>query len=126
MFFLNTSGLRCRQRHQEEAMSKRAATAAPHDSSGDGLAADVLVRIRSAMPSLQPAEQRVAAAVLSDPAAAARLSSTALAGQANTSVTTVMRFCRAIGLGNYPQLRIALAGAAAREDAQGADRLRAS
>ncbi|MFJ5612750.1 MurR/RpiR family transcriptional regulator [Streptomyces sp. NPDC093221] len=97
-----------------------------HRAPDDALAGDVLVRIRGAVPSLQPAEKRVAAAILSDPAGAARLSSTALAGQAETSVTTVMRFCRTIGLRNYPHLRVALAGAAAREDAQSADRLRAS
>jgi DNA-binding MurR/RpiR family transcriptional regulator len=90
----------------------------------DPLTGDVLVRIRGLVPSLQPAEQRVAAAVLADPAAAARLASTALAEQASTSVTTVMRFCRAVGLANYPQLRLALAGAAAREDAHSAERLR--
>jgi DNA-binding MurR/RpiR family transcriptional regulator len=33
-----------------------------------------------------------------------------------------MRFCRAIGFSNYPQLRLALAGAAAREDALGGGR----
>jgi DNA-binding MurR/RpiR family transcriptional regulator len=79
-------------------------------------ATDVLVRIRGAVPALQPAAQRVAAVVLSDPAAAAQLSIGALAEQADTSVATVMRFCRAVGFGNYPQLRLGLAGAAARED----------
>jgi DNA-binding MurR/RpiR family transcriptional regulator len=107
-------------------MTKRATPAAPAGPTGDARGGDVMVRIRGTVPSLQPAEKRVAAAVLSDPAAAARLSSTALAEQAETSVTTVMRFCRAIGLSNYPQLRLALAGAAAWEDAQSADRLRAS
>lgn len=101
-------------------------SSAPAGGGGDPLAGDVLVRIRGAVPSLQPAERRVAAAVLRDPAAAARLSSTALAGQAATSVTTVMRFCRAVGLVNYPEFRLALAGAAAREEAQSADRVRAS
>jgi DNA-binding MurR/RpiR family transcriptional regulator len=33
-----------------------------------------------------------------------------------TSETTVLRFCRAIGLGGYPELRIALARAAQREE----------
>jgi DNA-binding MurR/RpiR family transcriptional regulator len=94
---------------------------APESAEQAARAADVLVRIRGAVPTLQPAEQRVAAAVLDDPAAAARMSSTSLAGQARTSVTTVMRFCRAIGLRNYPQLRIALASAAAREDVRNKD-----
>jgi DNA-binding MurR/RpiR family transcriptional regulator len=77
----------------------------------------VLVRIRGALPGLQPAEQRVAATVLDDPAAAASLSIQALAAQANTSTATVLRFCRAVGADGYPQLRLALAGAAAAEAA---------
>ncbi|MEV0846699.1 MurR/RpiR family transcriptional regulator [Streptomyces sp. NPDC049954] len=96
--------------------------AIPKEPDTEAPALDVLVRIRGAVPSLQPAEQRVAAAVLGDPAGAARMSSTTLATQARTSVTTVMRFCRAIGLSNYPQLRIALASSAAREDARNSDR----
>jgi len=77
----------------------------------------VLVRIRGALPGLQPAEQRVAAAVLDDPAAASGLSVQALAAQASTSTATVLRFCRAVGTEGYPQLRLALAGAAAAEAA---------
>lgn len=77
----------------------------------------VLVRIRGAVPGLQPAEQRVASAVLADPAAAAGLSIQALAAQASTSTATVLRFCRAVGAEGYPQLRLALAGAAAAEAA---------
>jgi DNA-binding MurR/RpiR family transcriptional regulator len=77
----------------------------------------VLVRIRGALPGLQPAEQRVAAAVLDDPAGAAGLSIQALAAQASTSTATVLRFCRAVGAEGYPQLRLALAGAAAAEAA---------
>ncbi|GAA0401144.1 MurR/RpiR family transcriptional regulator [Microbispora corallina] len=84
------------------------------------------MRIRAALPSLAPAERRVAEAVLVDPARAAQMSISELSGRAQTSVTTVMRFCRAVGLGNYPQLRLALAGAAAREDALGGDRPRVS
>jgi DNA-binding MurR/RpiR family transcriptional regulator len=77
----------------------------------------VLVRIRGALPGLQPAEQRVATTVLDDPAAAAGLSVQALAAQASTSTATVLRFCRAVGAEGYPQLRLALAGAAAAEAA---------
>ena len=78
---------------------------------------DLLVRIRDVVPQLQPAAQRVASVVLSDPAAAAQLSIGTLATRAETSVATVMRFCRAIGLDSYPQLRLGLAGAVARENA---------
>lgn len=82
-----------------------------------GIAADdVLVRLRSSLPQLQPAEQRVAEVVLADPARAAHLSITGLAAEASTSVATVARFARKTGFEGYPSLRIALAGAAARED----------
>ncbi|RNI19032.1 MurR/RpiR family transcriptional regulator [Flexivirga caeni] len=81
---------------------------------------DVLVRMRSVSPQLQPAEHRVAEVVLEDPAAAAQLSITELAARAATSVATVARFSHSIGFGGYPQLRLALAGAAARESALGA------
>lgn len=80
---------------------------------------DVLVRMRSALPQLQPAEHRVAEVVLRDPAAAAHLSITELAHRAETSVATVARFSHSVGFGGYPELRLALAGAAARESALG-------
>jgi DNA-binding MurR/RpiR family transcriptional regulator len=81
---------------------------------------DVLVRLRATLPQLQPAEQRVAGVVLGDPARVAHLSITGLADEASTSVATVARFARKIGFQGYPNLRIALAGAAAREVALGA------
>ncbi|GHB17495.1 transcriptional regulator [Streptomyces viridiviolaceus] len=84
--------------------------------------ADTLSRIRAARPSLAPSERRVADAVLADPARASELSISALAEQAETSVATVMRFCRTMKLGSYPQLRLALAAAAARERALGGER----
>ncbi|MEU0852265.1 MurR/RpiR family transcriptional regulator [Streptomyces flaveolus] len=84
--------------------------------------AGTLAGIRAALPSLAPSERRVAEAVLADPAQASELSISALGKRADTSVATVMRFCRAIGITNYPQLRLALAAAAAREDARGGDR----
>ncbi|MEO9236547.1 MAG: MurR/RpiR family transcriptional regulator [Jatrophihabitantaceae bacterium] len=97
----------------------------PAEAIADHGAPDVLVRVRGALPSLQPAAKRVAAIVLSDPAAASQMSISVLAQHAETSVATVMRFSRAVGFGNYPQLRLGLAGAAAREHALGGDRLQA-
>ncbi|WP_189232964.1 MurR/RpiR family transcriptional regulator [Streptomyces flaveolus] len=88
----------------------------------DASPAGTLAGIRAALPSLAPSERRVAEAVLADPAQASELSISALGKRADTSVATVMRFCRAIGIANYPQLRLALAAAAAREDARGGDR----
>jgi DNA-binding MurR/RpiR family transcriptional regulator len=80
-------------------------------------AVSVLVRVRGAMPNLRPAEQRVARAVLADPAGISESSITTVARRCETSETTVLRFCRAIGLGGYPELRIALARAAQWEEA---------
>lgn len=73
---------------------------------------DVVVRIRALMPSLAPAEQRVARLAVSDPGRAARWTISEYAERAQTSGTTIIRFCRAIGLDGYPALRIALAATA--------------
>ncbi|WP_298177404.1 MurR/RpiR family transcriptional regulator [Saccharomonospora sp.] len=77
-----------------------------------------LVRIRSLLPGLARAEQRVAKVVLEDPSSVARRSITEVAMAAKTSETTVTRFCKAIGVGGYPQLRIALAADTARTEAK--------
>jgi len=77
----------------------------------------ILVTIRSLLPSLAPVERRVAQAVLDDPQGVAWRSISELARTCGTSATSVVRFCRAIGLRGYPDLRLALAGAVAREDA---------
>lgn len=80
--------------------------------------ASPLVRIRSLLPGLARAEQRVAKVVLEDPASVARRSITEVALSASTSETTVTRFCKAVGVGGYPQLRIALAADTARTEAR--------
>lgn len=77
-----------------------------------------LVRIRSLLPGLARAEQRVAKVVLDDPTTVASRSITEVALAAGTSETTVTRFCKAIGVGGYPQLRIALAADTARTQAR--------
>src|SRR5205814_10256303 len=74
--------------------------------------ADVVVRIRALMPSLAPAEQRVARLAVGDPGQAARWTISEYAERAQTSGTTIIRFCRAIGLDGYPALPIALAATA--------------
>src|SRR5437867_1285854 len=75
-----------------------------------------LVRIRSLLPGLARAEQRVAKVVLDNPGSVARRSITEVADAAGTSETTVTRFCKAIGVGGYPELRIALAADTARTE----------
>lgn len=84
-------------------------------SAADDRAADaavpLLVRLRGIRPSLSPAEDRVAEQVLADPRAAADRTISELAAAAETSETTVLRFCRRLGLRGYPQLRLRLAEA---------------
>ena len=77
----------------------------------------ILVTIRSLLPNLAPVERRVAQAVLDDPGGAARMSISELSRSCGTSATTVVRFCRAVGLSGYPELRLALAAAVATDDA---------
>lgn len=74
----------------------------------------LIVHISGLLPSLSPAERRVARLVVADPADAARRTITALATAAETSEATVIRFCRSVGMAGYPQLRIRLAAEAAR------------
>jgi DNA-binding MurR/RpiR family transcriptional regulator len=74
----------------------------------------LIVHISGLLPSLSPAEQRVARLVVADPADAARRTITDLATAAETSEATVIRFCRSVGMDGYPQLRIRLAAEAAR------------
>ncbi|WP_228646015.1 MurR/RpiR family transcriptional regulator [Microtetraspora sp. AC03309] len=76
---------------------------------GNDYSGGILVRLRGALPSLRPAEQRVAHAVLADPQGVADRSIGMLARECGTSETTVLRFCRALGLRGYPELRFALA-----------------
>lgn len=77
------------------------------------------MRVRALMPTLAPAEQRVAARVLDDPAAVAASTISALAADCDTSQTTVVRFCRALGMPGYPALRMALATEMGRADRDG-------
>ncbi|WP_328343589.1 MurR/RpiR family transcriptional regulator [Micromonospora sp. NBC_00421] len=89
-------------------MAKSPKISASHEPGG------LIVHISGLLPSLSPAEQRVARLVVADPAAAARRTITDLATAAETSEATVIRFCRSVGMDGYPQLRIRLAAEAAR------------
>jgi DNA-binding MurR/RpiR family transcriptional regulator len=91
----------------------------------DPAAEGVVIRIRALAPSLSPAEQRVAGLVLEDPSRAASRTITELARAAGTSETTVIRFCKVLGLPGYPELRLRLAAESARESAREGDRGRA-
>jgi DNA-binding MurR/RpiR family transcriptional regulator len=84
---------------------------------GNG-AAPLLVRLRAVRPSLSPAEDRVAEQVLADPRGTAAKTISELADAATTSQTTVLRFCKRLGLSGYPRLRLALAEESARPRVQ--------
>ncbi len=79
-----------------------------------GVPAETVVRARGLLPSLSPAERRVAQVVIDEAATASRLTITELAERARSSETTVIRFCRAMGFAGYPGLRLALAAEAGR------------
>ncbi len=105
-------------------MQMRDANAATGASSGEpsgARATSTAVKARGLLPSLSPAEQRVARVVIGEAATAAKLTITELAERASTSETTVIRFCRAMGFAGYPQLRLTLAAEAGRNQDDGGD-----
>ncbi|ASU85145.1 MurR/RpiR family transcriptional regulator [Nocardiopsis gilva YIM 90087] len=68
-----------------------------------------VLRVRSLLPSLAPAEQRVAQRIIDDPERVAASSITQLAKDCDTSEATVIRFCRTIDFTGYRELRLTLA-----------------
>lgn len=71
--------------------------------------------LRAALPSLRPSERRVADFVLGNPGAAVDLTITDLADRCDTSVASVVRFCRSLGYGGYSDFRLTLASSVGRE-----------
>lgn len=70
----------------------------------------MLERIKASLPSLAPAEQRVARLVLADPRAFASLPITELSHRAQVSKPTVVRFCRSVGYDGLSDFKLKLAG----------------
>jgi DNA-binding MurR/RpiR family transcriptional regulator len=68
-----------------------------------------MVSIRSILPSLAPAERRVAERVLEQPDDIPPLSIGDLALRSSTSEATVVRFAKRAGFAGYPELRSAIA-----------------
>ena len=87
-------------------------------TTGPAAAPSLRVQLRGLRPSLSPAEDRVAERVLHDPRGTAGMTISELAVAAETSETTVLRFCKRLGLPGYPQLRLALAEAGTQPRAQ--------
>jgi DNA-binding MurR/RpiR family transcriptional regulator len=86
----------------------------PERPANDG---SVLTQIRSALPELPAALQRVGEQVLSAPAVVARATILETAERSGTSAATVTRFCRALGLPGYADLRLAMAEETGRSSA---------
>jgi RpiR family carbohydrate utilization transcriptional regulator len=70
----------------------------------------MLERIKASLPSLAPAEQRVAKLCLADPRAFAKLPVSELADRAHVSKPTVVRFCRSVGYDGLSDFKLKLAG----------------
>lgn len=77
----------------------------------------LLTRIRSVLPELPSALQRVGEQVLSAPAVVARATILETAERSGTSAATVTRFCHALGLPGYSDLRLAMAEETGRSSA---------
>ena len=75
-------------------------------------------RIEASAPSFTPAMRRIADALRQNPAIVREMTISALAASCDTSVASVVRFCRAIGLSGYAELRMALATELGKEAAQ--------
>ena len=70
----------------------------------------MLDRIKAALPSLAPAEQRVGKLCLADPRAFAKLPVSELADRSHVSKPTVVRFCRSVGYDGLSDFKLKLAG----------------
>ncbi|WP_214416943.1 MurR/RpiR family transcriptional regulator [Sphaerisporangium fuscum] len=79
-------------------------------------AGTVLIRIRSAMPWLRPAEKRIAQTFLDSPAQAANLSIAQVAAVCDTSTTSVVRFYKRMGYAHYKDFQIDLTREVTREE----------
>ncbi len=74
--------------------------------------------IETLQPSLTPATRRIADAIRDNPGMVLEMTISQIAQACGTSVASVVRFCRALGVGGYPELRMSLAAELARESAQ--------
>ncbi|MFG1678914.1 MurR/RpiR family transcriptional regulator [Nonomuraea sp. NPDC049269] len=77
----------------------------------------IMARIRGVEPTLTTTHRRIAETILAEPAAVAASTIGELAERCGTSLTTITRFCRELGLAGYPELRLALATELGRNDA---------
>ena len=69
----------------------------------------LLLKIRSCLPSMSNAEQRIANNILEHPRDIVHLSITELAVRSQVSDATVVRFCRRLGMQGYQEMKVNLA-----------------
>ncbi|MFG6403346.1 MurR/RpiR family transcriptional regulator [Microbacterium sp. P04] len=77
---------------------------------------DVFVAVTQRLPSLSPAERRLAEKVLEEPSIVVSSTISALAAVCDTSQATVARFCKTLGFSGYKEFRMAVASAISREE----------
>lgn len=70
---------------------------------------ETLARLGSILPSLRPAEQRLARLILQNPKAAIEMSVTELAQRVETSGTTAVRLAKALGFKGLREFKLAVA-----------------
>ena len=75
-------------------------------------------RIEASAHGFSPAMRRIADALRQNPAIVREMTISELAASCGTSVASVVRFCRAVGLSGYAELRMALATELGKESAQ--------
>lgn len=74
--------------------------------------------IEALRPSLTPATRRIADAIRDRPAIVLDMTISQIAAACGTSVASVVRFCRALGVSGYAELRMSLAAEIGKEAAQ--------
>lgn len=68
----------------------------------------ILVKMKQGMDSFRPSEQKIAKYIIENPREAMELSVMELAKKSDTSVASVIRFCKTLGLKGYQDLKIAV------------------
>ncbi|MGH1524197.1 MurR/RpiR family transcriptional regulator [Leifsonia sp. L25] len=82
------------------------------------LSVSIQTSIQSHAVSLPPTMKRVADVILERPQIVVENTISELARACNTSEATIVRFCRALGVSGYPQLKLQLAAELAKESAE--------
>lgn len=75
-------------------------------------------KIEASAPGFTPALRRIAAAIRDNPGIVLQNTISQLAAACGTSVASVVRFCRAVGVSGYAELRMSLATELGKEAAQ--------